>query len=362
MKAILKCLFASLIFLSSGCAIKTSFDQTITYDDLPGWQDHQLSTIKPAMLNSCEKLNKNSFPEEDIWGDYTTWHDICEELSRTPDRQLRFFFESNFKPVAIAPDKQGLFTGYFSPVIPGQTYSTEEFKTPLLKLPKDLVKVLPSDFNRKGSMMVGKVEKGFLKPYYQRAAIDQQKYSDDDILLWLHDPVDKYFLQVQGSGSVALENGDVVHVVYAGNNGHDYVAIGRVLRDHGELEQVSTKTIKQWLKDNPDRQEWLLHQNPRYIFFGLSETGAITAHGVPATTKRTLAVDPGVIPLGVPVWLDTTITATDEPFRQLMVAQDTGSAIKGAVRGDIYMGLGEKAGYLAGEQQSPGQLYVLVPR
>ena len=362
MKAIFKCLLACLPFLLSGCASRTSFDQSITYRDLPGWQDHQLPSIKPALLNSCEKLNKKSFPQESIWGDYSTWQNLCEELALTPNRQLRFFFENNFKPVAISPDEQGLFTGYYSPVIPGQTYTTEEFQIPLLTLPKDLVKVLPSDFNRTGSMMVGQVEKGYLKPYYQRAVINQQQHSDDEILLWLKDPVDKYFLQIQGSGSVALENGDVVHVVYAGNNGHDYISIGRVLRDHGELKQVSTETIKQWLKDNPDRQEWLFNQNPRYIFFNQSETGAITAHGVPATSKRTLAVDPGVIPLGMPVWLDTTITATDEPFRQLMVAQDTGSAIKGAVRGDIYMGLGDEAGYLAGEQQSPGKLYVLVPR
>ena len=362
MKVIFKCFLACLPFLLSGCASRTSFDQSITYNDLPGWQDHQLPSIKPALLNSCERLNKKSFPKEQLWGDYNTWQGLCEELALTPDRQLRFFFENNFKPVAIAPGDRGLFTGYYSPVIPGQTYAAEEFRTPLLKLPKDLVKVLPADFNRKGSLMVGKVQKGYLKPYYQRAVINQQKYSDDEILLWLKDPVDKYFLQIQGSGSVALEDDEVVHVVYAGNNGHDYISIGRVLREHGELKQVSTETIKQWLTENPDRQEWLFNQNPRYIFFNQSETGAITAHGVPATTNRTLAVDPSVIPLGMPVWLDTTITATNEPFRQLMVAQDTGSAIKGAARGDIYMGLGEEAGYLAGEQQSPGKLYVLVPR
>ena len=267
MKVIVKCLLACLPILLSGCASRTSFDQSVTYDDLPGWQDHQLPSIKPALLNSCEKLRENSFPQESIWGDYSTWQNLCEELALTPNRQLRFFFENNFKPVAISPDKQGLFTGYYSPVIPGQTYTTEEFKTPLLTLPKDLIKVLPSDFNREGGMMVGQVEKGFLKPYYQRAIINQQQYSDDEILFWLKDPIDKYFLQIQGSGSVALENGDVVHVVYAGNNGHDYISIGKVLRDHGELKQVSTETIKQWLQDNPDRQEWLFNQNPRYIFF-----------------------------------------------------------------------------------------------
>ena len=362
MKAIFKCFLASLPFVLTGCATHTHFDESITFEDLPGWQEQQLSSIKPALLKSCEKLTKKSFSSNSLWGDYSTWQGLCEELERTPNRQLIFFFENNFKPVAISPGEQGLFTGYYSPVIPGQTSETDEYHTPLLKLPEDLVRVRPSDFNRKGSTIVGKVQQGYLKPYDQRATIDQQKYSDDKVLVWLKDPVDKYFLQVQGSGSVELENGDIVHVVYAGNNGHDYVSIGRILRDEGELKEVSTETIKQWLKDNPDRQKWLFNKNPRYIFFSQSDTGAITAQGVPATTNRTLAVDPSIIPLGVPVWLDTTITATDEPFRQLMVAQDTGSAIKGAVRGDIYMGLGEEAGYLAGEQQAPGKMYVLVPR
>ena len=362
MKTVFKCLLACLPAFLSGCATQTLFDRSITFDDLPGWQEQEFSSIKPALLNSCKKLNKKSFSRDSFWGDYNTWQGLCEELALTPDRQLRFFFETNFKPVAIAPDEQGLFTGYYSPVVPGQTRSTKEFQTPLLKLPGDLVKMLPSDFDRTGGMVVGKVRQGYLKPYDRRAAIEQQKHSDDEVLLWLKDPVDKYFLQIQGSGNVELENGDIVHVVYAGNNGHDYVSIGRVLREQGELRRVSTETIKQWLKDNPGRREWLFHQNPRYIFFSQSGTGAITAQGVPATTNRTLAVDPTIIPLGLPVWLDTKITATNEPFRQLMVAQDTGSAIKGAARGDIYMGLGHEAGYLAGEQQSPGKLYGLVPR
>ena len=362
MKAILKCFLASLPLVLSGCATPTRFDQSITFNDLPGWEEQHLSSIKPALLQSCEKLNKKTFSSESLWGGISTWQRLCQELARTPDRQLIFFFENNFKPVAVSPNERGLFTGYYSPVIPGQTRVSEEFQTPLLKLPENLVKVLPSDFNREGSMMVGKVKQGYLKPYDQRASINKQKPVDDEVLLWLKDPVDRYFLQIQGSGSVELENGDIVHVVYAGNNGHDYVSIGRILRDEGELEDVSTETIKKWLEDNPDKQEWLFNHNPRYIFFNQSDTGAITAQGVPATTNRTLAVDPGIIPLGVPVWLDTTITATNEPFRQLMVAQDTGSAIKGAVRGDIYMGLGDEAGHLAGEQQAPGKLYMLVPR
>ena len=134
------------------------------------------------------------------------------------------------------------------------------------------------------------------------------------------------------------------------------------MKEQGELPEVSAQAIKQWLADHPDKQQWLFNQNPRYIFFNESDQGAITAQGVPAIANRTLAVDPQVIPLGMPVWLETVLTASGKPYHQLMVAQDTGNAIKGAVRGDIYLGLGDEAAALAGEQQSPGRLYVLVPR
>lgn len=362
MKALLKYLTLSLPILLWGCAIQSSVDRSISFDDLQGWDEHQFQTIKPTLLSSCQKLNKAVLTSDGRWGDYDQWQSLCKELALTPNRQLKLFFENNFKPIIIAPDKTGLFTGYFSPVIKGQMTSDDEYQTPLLKLPEDLVKVRPSDFGLEGDLLAGKVRNGYLKPYDTREDINQQTTDSADVLLWLKDPVDKYFLQVQGSGSVQLEDGKIIHVVYAGNNGHGYVSIGKVLREQGELGQVSTRSIKQWLVNNPEKQQWLFHQNPRYIFFSQSDVGAITSQGVPATANRTLAVDPSFIPLGMPVWLETTVTSTNAPYRQLMVAQDTGSAIKGALRGDIYFGLGSKAGLIAGEQQSGGKLYILVPR
>ncbi|WP_371924790.1 murein transglycosylase A [Endozoicomonas sp. SCSIO W0465] len=287
---------------------------------------------------------------------------MCKELMQTPDRQLKAFFEQNFTPVQVSPQKKGLFTAYYSPVIPGSLAPSEDYSIPLLKLPHDLVKVRLADFGLSGQGLVGRVEKGFLKPYGSRAEIDQQTAKTSDVLIWLSNPVDKFFLQVQGSGNVELPDGKIIHVGYAGNNGHQYVAIGKILKQKGELEDVSMQTIRSWLEKNPDKREWLLNQNPRYIFFSFSDEGAITAQGVPATTRRTLAVDPSYIPLGLPVWLDTRLTATGEKFQQLMVAQDTGSAIKGPVRGDIYMGIGNDAALIAGPQQEPGKLYVLIPR
>lgn len=358
--------FISFLFtvLFSGCGLFTtaSGQQPVTLSDLEGWSQEQAIGVRPALVNSCKHLSRSVLTDQSPWGTYQQWQLLCKELTQTPDRQLKAFFEQNFTLVPVAPREKGLFTAYYSPVIPGSLNPSEEYSIPLLKLPHDLVKVRLADFGLSGQGLVGRVEKGFLKPYGSRAQINQQSVKNSDVLLWLSSPVDKFFLQVQGSGNIELPDGNIIHVGYAGNNGHNYVAIGKILKQKGELEEVSMQTIRSWLEKNPDKSEWLLNQNPRYIFFGFSDEGAITAQGVPATRGRTLAVDPSYIPLGLPVWLDTRLTATGEKFQQMMVAQDTGSAIKGPVRGDIYMGTGKDAALIAGPQQEPGKLYVLIPR
>lgn len=333
----------------------------VQFSELTGWSHEQAIAVRPALIKSCRHLNRSVFTDKSFWGDYDTWQSLCKELVQTPDRQLKVFFEQNFKPLRLAPEEKGLFTAYYSPVMPGNLTRTPEYSIPLLKLPDDLVRVRLSDFGISGQL-VGRVDRGFLKPYWSRAEINQQTPKDSDVLLWMKSPVDKFFLQIQGSGNIELPDGKIIHVGYAGNNGHNYVAIGKVLKQEGELESISMQTILSWLDNNPDRRDWLLNQNRRYIFFSFSDEGAITAQGVPATAERTLAVDPSYVPLGVPVWLDTTLTATGEPFQRMMVAQDTGSAIKGPARGDIYLGLGVEVEHLAGKQQAPGKLYVFVPR
>lgn len=347
----------------SGCATITSHQNTpVSYDELDGWDDQSTAFLKPALLNSCKKLNEATFESSASRGTYKQWQFLCKELAQTPERQLKSFFEHNFTPVQIAPDQQGLFTGYYSPVIPGSLTADEQYSVPLRALPDDMVKFRPSDFNLNGDVLIGEVQDGYLKPYKDRLLIEQQPADDKGSVLWLSSAEDKFFLQVQGSGNIQLKDGTIIHVGYAGNNGHDYVSIGKILKASGELAEVNMQSIRQWLRDHPDRQQWLLNQNPRYIFFKKNQEGAITAQGVPAVSGRTLAVDPAVVPLGMPVWLDTTLTATDERFRQMMVAQDTGSAIKGPARGDIYLGIGKAAAVLAGKQQSSGKIYVLVPR
>ena len=353
---------AAALFIS-GCATTTNnINQPVTYAELDGWNEQQLNFFKPAMVNSCNKLSEDSFADSNNWGTYKQWRFLCKELAQTPERQLKAFFEHNFTPVQITPDQSGLFTGYYSPVISGSLQADDNYQVPLHTLPDDLVKVRPEDFNLEGKTLVGQVENGYLKPYRDRQSIEQTPTLNADALLWLASKEDKFFLQIQGSGNVQLADGTVIHVGYAGNNGHNYVSIGKVLKESGELTETSMQSINQWLKDHPEKQQWLFNQNPRYIFFKQNDEGAITSQGVPAVAGRTLAVDPSIVPLGMPVWVDTTLTATEEPFQRLMVAQDTGNAIKGPVRGDLYLGLGKAASVLAGQQKSSGKMYVLVPR
>ena len=354
-----------LLTLISGCSVLTGEpprQQPVKFSDLEGWSLDQAIAVKPALMNSCRRLNRSVLTKDSPWGSHELWLSLCKELRQTPDRQLKDFFEQNFRPVRVAADKKGLFTAYYSPVIAGSLDPSDTYTVPLLKLPQDLVNVYLPDFGLEKQRLVGRVEKGYLKPYLSRAQIERQKPDNSDVLLWLNSSTDKFFLQVQGSGNVQLPDGKIMHVGYAGSNGHNYVPIGRILQQQGELTDVSMQTIRDWLEKNPDRSQWLMNQNPRYIFFDFASEGAITAQGVPATSQRTLAVDPEYVPLGLPVWLDTRLSANGERFVRLMVAQDTGSAIKGPARGDIYMGLGQEAALLAGPQQEPGKLYVLIPR
>ena len=356
---------ALLLTLISGCSVLTTEpprQQPVKFSELDGWGLDQAIAVKPALMNSCRRLNRAVLADDSPWGSHELWQALCKELRQTPDRQLKDFFEQNFRPVRVAPGETGLFTAYYSPVIAGSLTPSDTYTVPLLKRPDDLVNVRLSDFGLEKQRLVGKVEQGYLKPYPSRAEIERQTPDNGEVLLWLNDSADKFFLQVQGSGNVQLPDGQIRHVGYAGNNGHNYVPIGRVLLQQGELEDVSMQTIRHWLEKNPDHSQWLMNQNPRYIFFDFADEGAITSQGVPATSLHTLAVDPDHIPLGMLVWLDTRLSANGERFARLMVAQDTGSAIKGPARGDIYMGFGEEAARLAGPQQEPGKLYVLIPR
>ncbi|MGH6930228.1 MAG: murein transglycosylase A [Dongiaceae bacterium] len=301
------------------------------------------------------------------------WQAVCAAMAdlEPSDAALQQYFETRFIPLA-AGAADGLFTGYYEPELEGSRTQSAAYPVPLYRPPPDLVTADLADFrpDLKAATLVGRIVDGRLQPYHARANIDAGVLAGQGLeFLWLADPIDGFFLQVQGSGRVNLAEGGSVRVGYAASNGHPYTAIGRTLVERGEMtkEAATMQTVRQWLREHPDQAIALMQMNARYIFFREVEgDGPIGSLGVALTPGRSLAIDASLLPLGAPLWLDTTYPpGTPEagrPLRRLMVAQDTGGAIKGAVRGDIYWGSGEAALQYAGPMKQQGRYYLLLPR
>jgi membrane-bound lytic murein transglycosylase A len=218
-----------------------------------------------------------------------------------------------------------------------------------------------------GQMVIGRRVDGKFVPYPTRSEIDAGALAGKGYeLLWVDDAVDAFFLHVQGSGRVVMEDGKVVRLGFAGRNGHSYVAIGRELIEQGAIprERMSMQAIRAWLAAHPDQAGPVMASNPSFIFFRIIDgEGPIGAEGVPLTPGRSLAVDPEFVPLGLPIWLDTTDPLDPrQPLRRLVVAQDTGAAIKGPVRGDLFWGFGENAAARAGAMKQQGRYFLLLPK
>ena len=303
------------------------------------------------------------------------WAAPCRALAEDPPDDAdtaRRFFERWFRPHAVADaaaGPEGLFTGYYEASLRGALRPDARYRIPLFARPDDLVTADLGRFDPalKGKRITGRVRGGALIPYPVRAAIDRGALGDRARpLVWVDDAVDAFFLHIQGSGRVAFEDGSEMRVGFAATNGRPYTAIGRVLVARGALrrDEVSMRSIRDWLAAHPAEAAQVMAENARYVFFRrLDGPGPIGALGVPLTAGRSLAVDPAAIPLGAPVWLQTTAAlAPEEPLRRLMVAQDTGGAIKGAVRGDVFFGAGAEAARQAGAMKRPGRYFVLLPR
>lgn len=345
------------------------------FADLPFWtQDRHVEALG-AFIRSCPSLLGDS--DSHIGGHRIKaedWVPICRaanQPTRGDAQAAQKFFENWFAPhlISAAGNSQGMFTGYFEAELRGSRIQSPEFNVPLYGLPTDLVRVNLGKFEvgRRGQNLIGRMADGRILPYHRRADIQKGALRDAaPVLVWVDDAIDAFLLHVQGSGRVVLEDGAVMRVGYAGNNGHGYVSIGRVLIDQGELPSDSAgwTQIRNWLARHPSKAETLLARNPRYIFFReILGDGPIGAQGVALTPRRSLAVDRKFIPLGLPIWLDTVWPGQDEhPLRRLMVAQDTGSAIKGPIRGDFFWGYGKDALAEAGRMKSLGQYYILLPK
>jgi len=350
----------------------------VGFDALPGWGADDPRKAFDAFLRSCTRMA--GLPADRPMGDLREfgsagrWQAICREAAAAKPADAaaaRRFFEDRFRPwrAANGDEAEGLFTGYYEPELRGSRTRQGPYTIPLMKRPPDLVTVDLGAFrdSLKGERIAGRIVDGALRPYADRAAIETGALDGRGLeLLWVDDPVAAFFLHIQGSGRVVLPDGGAVRVGYAAQNGHRYFAVGRDLIERGAVakEDMSLQAIRDWMRANPDEAPALMRRNPSYVFFReLSGEGPIGAQGAPLTPGRSLAVDPRFVPYGVPVWLDADHPLTDDrPIRRLLVAQDTGGAIRGPVRGDLFWGAGAEAEAAAGRMKSRGGYYLLLPK
>lgn len=357
------------LFLLVSCARPPApgLGAPVAWEKLPGWRADRQSEVWPALIQGCGVLPRKQ-PE---------WENICaraHELGPVDDVRVRAFFERWFIPhrfLGSGPEGRGLVTGYYEPLLSGSLSPDERYRFPLYRRPGDLIRVEFGDLfpELKGKKLRGRLVGQTLVPYYDRAGIDGEEAAlAGNELLWVDDPVDAFFLQVQGSGRVTLPDGRIQAVGYADQNGHPYRSIGKILIEQGEIprEQISLFSIRNWLRAHPERAQELLFSNASYVFFQLRDDAEEHARGslnVPLTPGRSVAVDPENIALGTPVWLDTSLPGPEEnPLQRLVLAQDTGGAIKGHARADLFWGNGTEAERLAGEMKQDGAFYVLLPK
>ena len=298
--------------------------------------------------------------------------ELARVLPAGDEAAARQFFESAFVPHALASSESadsGLVTGYYEPIIEGSRTQSALNRYPVFGVPDDLLVVDLASVNPdvRNMRLRGRVEGRRVVPYYSRAEIESRAGAfPAPVIAWTSDPVELFFLQIQGSGQVRLEGGERIRIGYADQNGHPFRSLGRYLIERGELtlEQASMQGIKAWAAAHPDRMQEALNQNPSYVFFRelpVSD-GPIGALGVPLTPGYSIAVDRRFVPLGAPVYLATTYPLSEEPLQRLAAAQDTGGAIRGVVRADFYWGTGPEAGALAGRMRQKGRMWLLWPR
>jgi membrane-bound lytic murein transglycosylase A len=326
--------------------------RTAQFGDLTGWTDDNVAAAIPAFLKSCQVFlargNETPLDPKVKDGDFGTvgeWRGLCGAAARLPgtDTAATDYFEANFVPVLAANrgDPDGLFTGYFEITLNGSRRREGPFQTAIYRAPPN-----PAAYSRT------EIEDGALPGKGLE-------------LVWVDDPIGAYFLQVQGSGLVRLQDGSVMRLGYDGANGRPYVAIGKVLVQRGDMQfsQVTMDSLRAWIASHGDAGAALMRENPSYVFFKeMGGDGPMGSENVVLTAQRSLAVDRAFIPLGVPIWLDAQERFIPGATRRLVVAQDTGGAIKGPVRGDLFWGGDDAAASAAGAMNALGRYYLLLPR
>jgi len=344
----------------------------VGFDDLPGWKNSDFDAAFAAFKRSCTAMKTKQADTPMGGAGYAgvigDWKKVCADAQNASD--ARTFFQNDFQPVEVSAGRMrdGLFTGYYEPELRGSRMRHGAFQTPVYGLPSDLVSVDLGQFRpeMKGERIAGRVVGQTLVPYDTRAEIDARGATNAPVLFYASDAIAVFFLQIQGSGRVVLDNGSVLRVAYAGQNGHPYTAIGRTLINRGALakEGVSLQTIRAWLKSHPDKAREVMETNASYVFFreqpiGDAKLGSPGSESVALTPGASFAVDMRLHPLGAPFFIASDET---EPGDRLLIAQDSGGAIIGPVRGDVFWGFGKRAEGIAGKMKAHGKLFVLLPK
>jgi peptidoglycan lytic transglycosylase A len=355
--------------------------EPVAWDDLGGWAADDHTAGFAAFLDSCKAVAKRTASARDQRPMYGGLIGVCRRaLKAVPldDAGARTFFERNFRPLRIAAlgESSGLLTGYYEPVVEGSRTPTLEFSVPLHRRPSNLTfsgrRQNPATFPNRGK--VGRqLGRRKIVPYYDRAEIENGALDGRNLeICWLKDPIEAFFIHIQGSARVRLDDGKVLRVNYDAHNGYQYTPVGRILIDRNIVprDEMSMDRIRQWMQANPEEAMELRRQNKSYVFFRVTELSehdeAVGGQGVPLTAVRSIAVDRALHVYGTPFFIEANLPiATLAPttkFRRLMIAQDTGSAIVGPARADLYFGAGVEAGRIAGRMRHQGRFAMLVPK
>jgi membrane-bound lytic murein transglycosylase A len=354
--------------------------EPVAWTDLEGWAVDDHLAAFAAYRTSCQPFLNVKQPHDERPVYQALW-EVCRRAARVKPADAaaaRAFFEDNFRPVRIARlgEQEGFLTGYFEPIVEGSRFPNPEFHVPLYRRPRDLEAVghKPggADFPNKGVVVGRRNEKNEIVPYYDRGAIDEGALDGQKLeICWLRDPFEALSIQIQGSARVILEDGTPLRLNYDSHNGYPHTAVGRVLIEQNLVprEEMSMQRIRDWMAANPEEAPKLRATNRSYIFFritGLSNEGEPAgAQGAPLTPGRSIAVDKLHV-YGTPFFIDASLpidgAKSSTPFRRLMIAQDTGSAIVGPARADLYWGAGDDAGRIAGRIRHPGRFVMLLPR
>ena len=320
----------------------------VQFSEIPGWDEDNLSEAWQAWLQSCNSLRKRKAGP-------VNWVAVCDRANAQKPKDAKTFFENNFRAYAVRNQvtgkADGLVTGYYEPIINGSRIRTDRYSVPLYAYPKAWVRAKPDPAPTRAELMNSNLLKG-------------------SEIAWVEDPVAAASMQIQGSGKIRLDNGQIMRLGFAGSNDLPFKSSAQWLLDRKEITraEATMQGISDWAKRNPNKVQEMLNANPRFVFFRELQTaanqdlGPIGALGVPLTPGRSIAIDPRAIPLGAPVFLETTRPMSNQPIRRLVIAQDTGKAIVGPVRVDYFWGTGDEAGELAGRMKQNGRVWLMLPK